>query len=51
MHENALDPYADSKDMLDHLKTIYSDPNCVTCHGAWTLVSYIACPITLTRLA
>lgn len=30
MREDALNPYADSKDMLDHLKTIYSDPNRVT---------------------
>lgn len=27
MREGALNPYDDSKDMLDHLKTIYSDPN------------------------
>lgn len=30
MREDALNPYADSKDMLNHLKMIYSDPNRVT---------------------
>lgn len=30
MREDAMSPYHDSKDMLDHLKTIYSDPNRVT---------------------
>lgn len=27
MREDAMNPYTDSKDMLNHLKTIYDDPN------------------------
>ena len=30
MWNEAMNPYTDSKDMLDHLKTIYSNPNCIT---------------------
>ncbi|ODM21263.1 hypothetical protein SI65_04316 [Aspergillus cristatus] len=30
MRDDAMNPYTDSKDMLDHLKTIYDDPNRVT---------------------
>ena len=30
MRDDSRNPYADSNDMLDHLKTIYSDPNRVT---------------------
>lgn len=30
MQGDAINPYTDSKGMLDHLKTIYSDPNRVT---------------------
>ena len=30
MRDDALNPYTDSKDMLNHLKTIYDDPNRVT---------------------
>ena len=30
MRDDALNPYTDSNDMLGHLKTIYSDPNCIT---------------------
>lgn len=30
MRDNAMNPYTDSKDVLNHLKTIYDDPNRVT---------------------
>ena len=30
MRDDVLNPYSDSKDMLDHLKMIYNDPNRVT---------------------
>jgi len=30
MRDDAMNPYTDSKDMLNHLKTIYDDPNRVT---------------------
>lgn len=30
MRDDAINPYTDSKDMLNHLKTIYDDPNRVT---------------------
>jgi len=30
LRDDAMNPYTDSKDMLDHLKTIYNDPNLVT---------------------
>ena len=30
MRDDAMNPYTDSKNMLDHLKAIYSDPNRVT---------------------